>query len=102
MRCARNIRVVLDWERLGRRLDLLNDQLQTQRQREAVMEAAYRTGSGSTTSMLVTWQRTEDMEARLLEWQVEQTQTRQELERLVLGLELINEAASETDAGFLD
>lgn len=91
------IELVLDWERLGRRLDLLNDQLQTQRQREAVMEAAYRTGAGSTTSMLVTWQRTEDMEFRLLEWQVEQTQTRQELEWLVIGFETMNEMMSETE-----
>lgn len=94
--------LVLDWERLGRRLELMDTQLQTQQQREAVMEAAYRTGSGSTSSMLITWQRTEDMEARLLEWQVEQTQTRQELERVVFGLERINEAPSETDAGSLD
>ena len=96
------IDLVLDWEQLGRRLELMDTQLQTQQQREAVMEAAYRTGSGSTASMLVTWQRTEDMEARLLEWQVEQTQTRQELERLVFGLERINEAVSETDEGSLD
>ena len=79
------IDLVLDWERLGRRLELIDAQLQTQRQREAVMETAYRTGSGNIASMLVTWQRTEDMEARLLEWQVEQTQTQQEQEQLVFG-----------------
>ncbi|MEM7772288.1 MAG: hypothetical protein AAF327_17465 [Cyanobacteria bacterium P01_A01_bin.37] len=84
--------LVLDWERLERRLALMETQLQTQRQRAAVMEAAYRTGSGSTASMLVTWQRTEDMEARVLEWQVDQMQTRQELERLVFGFEMIHES----------
>lgn len=77
--------LVLDWERLERRLELAETQLQTQRQRAEVMEAAYRTGSGSTASMLVTWQRTEDMEARLLEWQVEQETIQGQLESVVYG-----------------
>lgn len=77
--------LVLDWERLERRLALMETQLQTQRQRAEVMEAAYRTGSGSTASMLVTWQRTEDMEAQLLEWQVDQSNIERQLESLVYG-----------------
>lgn len=75
--------LVLEWESLDRKADAMVGQLQTQQQREAVMEAAYRTGSGRTTSMLSVWQRTEDLEARLIETQIDQNQIRQELERVV-------------------
>lgn len=77
--------LVLDWESLDRRVGLQIAQLQTQRQREAVVEAGYRTGSGSTTSMLSIWQRTEDLEARLLETEIDKTQIRQELEGIIYG-----------------
>ena len=46
------IDLVLGWERLERRVELLVSQLQNRTQRETVMEAVYRTGAGSTTSML--------------------------------------------------
>ncbi|NEP54534.1 MAG: TolC family protein [Moorea sp. SIO3C2] len=88
------IDLVLEWERLDRRVELLVSQLQTQTQRQAVMEAAYRTGAGSTTSMLSVWQRTEDLEGRSLETQIEQNQTRQELERMVFGFAVMDEGVS--------
>ena len=74
---------VLEWERLDRQVGLMIAQLHTQRQRAAVIEAGYRTGSGSTPSMLTVWQQTEDLEARLLETQIDQNQVRQELEGVV-------------------
>ncbi|MGB3495208.1 MAG: hypothetical protein WBA57_20935 [Elainellaceae cyanobacterium] len=80
---------VLNWERLDRQLELLDSQMLTQQQQQAVMEASYRTGSGSTATMLTVWQRAEELEARLIETQIDQTQTRQGLERLVFGFETV-------------
>ena len=77
------IRLVLRWERLERDVELLDSQLQTQRQRVAVLEAGYRTGGGSTTSMLSEWQRTEDLAARREEKAIEQSQVQRELAQLV-------------------
>ena len=74
---------VLEWERLDRQVGLMITQLHTQRQRAAVIEAGYRTGVGSTPSMLTVWQQTEDLEARLLETQIDQNQVRQKLEGVV-------------------
>ena len=76
------VELVLEYEQLGRQIELLDSQLLTQQQRQAVMEAQYRTGQGRTTTMLGVWQRTEDLEARQLEKQILQTQTQQELEVL--------------------
>ena len=75
--------LVLEYEQLGRKIELLEAQLETQRQREAVMEVAYRTGQGSTQTMLRVWQRTENMQARQLEKQILQARTQQALEALV-------------------
>jgi len=77
------VELVLEHEQLGRQIELLDSQLLTQQQRQAVMEVAYRTGQGSTQTMLSVWQRTEDLEARQLEVQIFQTQTQQELEVIV-------------------
>ena len=77
------IRLVLRWERLRRDAELLDSQLLTQRQRVAVLEAGYRTGGGSTPSMLSVWQRTEDLAARREEKAIEQSQVQRELAQLV-------------------
>ena len=77
------VELVLEYEQLGRQIELLEAQLETQRQREAVMEVAYRTGQGSTQTMLRVWQRTENMQARQLEKQILQARTQQALEALV-------------------
>lgn len=65
---------VLEYEALGRRLALLESQLETQRQRQAVMEVSYRTGQGSTATMLSVWQRTEDLQAQIEEVGIEREQ----------------------------
>ena len=77
------IRLVLRWERLERDAELLDSQLLTQRQRVAVLEAGYRTGAGSTPSMLSEWQRTEDLAVRRGEKVIEQSQVQRELAQLV-------------------
>jgi hypothetical protein len=75
--------LVLSYERLERQLDLLATQLETQQLQQATMEAAYRTGQGSTQTMLTVWQRTEDLSVRLDEHMVTQGQTRAELEHVI-------------------
>ena len=75
--------LVLEYEELSRRIDLLDSQLLTQRQREAVMEIAYRTGQGSTTTMLGVWQRTDDPEARKEEKVIDRKRVVTELEQLI-------------------
>ena len=77
------IRLVLRWERLERDADLLDSQLLTQRQRVSVLEAGYRTGGGSTPSMLSEWQRTEDLAARWEEKTIEQSQVQRKLAQIV-------------------
>ena len=52
---------VLEYEALGRRLELLESQLETQLQQQVVMEVVYRTGQGTTATMLGVWQCTEDL-----------------------------------------
>ena len=76
------IDLVLDYEAQTRRLENLQGQLETQLQRQALMEVAYRTGQGSTTTMLSMWQRTDDLKARLEEVEIRQGQTVRELEVL--------------------
>ena len=76
------IDLVLEYEASGRRLESLNSQLETQLQRQAVMEVAYRTGQGSTTTMLSMWQRTDDLKARIAEVEIQQGQIVRELEVL--------------------
>lgn len=78
---------VLRFEKLGREIELIASQLETHRQRVSVMESAYRTGRGSTTSMLSVWQRTEDLEARKQEKRILREQIRQEL-IIVVGVPL--------------
>ncbi|MEM9483408.1 MAG: hypothetical protein AAGA83_06920 [Cyanobacteria bacterium P01_F01_bin.116] len=75
--------LVLDYEKLGRQADLIASQLETHRLRVTVRESAYRTGQGSTESMLSLWQRTEDLEARCQERLIGQAQVIRELEVLV-------------------
>ena len=73
---------VLEYEALGRRLELLESQLETQLQRQAVMEVAYRTGQGSTGTMLSVWQRTEELQAQIEEVGIEREQGVRALEVL--------------------
>ncbi|MEL7053986.1 MAG: hypothetical protein AAGM45_19680 [Cyanobacteria bacterium J06588_5] len=75
--------LVLKYEKLGREIELVQSQLETHRMRTAVMEAAYRSGGGSTTSMLSVWQRTETLVARAQEKQILQVQIERELETLI-------------------
>jgi hypothetical protein len=75
------IGLVMDYERLGRELGLLASQIETQRLQQSVLEAAYRTGQGSTVQMMGVWQRTETLQAQLQERLVAQRQARRELEQ---------------------
>jgi hypothetical protein len=77
---------VLAYERLGRELGLLESQIETQRLQQAVLEATYRTGQGSTVQMLGVWQRTQELQGEMEERSVTQEQVRRELEALVRGL----------------
>lgn len=79
------VELVLDYEKLDRQLVLITTQYDTQHQRQAVMEVAYRTGGSSTSRMLTVWQRTEDIAARLEEQRITQVQYRQQLEHLTQG-----------------
>ncbi|NEP61732.1 MAG: hypothetical protein F6K31_33065 [Symploca sp. SIO2G7] len=85
--------LVLDYEKQNRQLTLTTAQYQTQQQRQAVMEAVYRTGSGATSQVLTVWQRTEDIAARCQEQHIDQAQTVRELEVLVDGDSLQREAS---------
>ncbi|MEM9091942.1 MAG: hypothetical protein AAGC93_24800 [Cyanobacteria bacterium P01_F01_bin.53] len=80
--------LVLDYEKFGRQANLIASQLETHRLRVTVRESAYRTGQGSTESMLSLWQRTEDLEARCQERLIGQAQVVRELEVLVGGEDL--------------
>ncbi len=62
--------LVLNYEQLDRKADLIASQLETHRLRVTVRESAYRTGQGSTETMLRLWQRTEDLDARCLEYRL--------------------------------
>ena len=75
--------LVLSHDTLIRRGNLAYSRLVTQQQREAAQEAKYRTGQSSTDSMLRTWQRTEELEARCEENRISHLQTIQELYVLV-------------------
>lgn len=74
---------VLQYEQLGRQLELLDSQIVTQRQRQAVMEVGYRMGEGTTGTMLTVWQQTEDLEARRVEMAIAQGRIVAELEQVV-------------------
>ena len=86
------IGLVLDYEQLTRQLQSLEGQLETQLQRQAVMEVAYRTGQGSTATMLDVWQRTEDLQAQIEEVEIEQGQGVRALEVLCQANDLNNKA----------
>ena len=73
---------VLEYEQLGRRLELLDAQIVTQEQREAVLEVSYRMGEGSTINMLGIWQQTEDMVAKRAELTITRERLVTELEQL--------------------
>lgn len=73
---------VLEYEQLGRRLELLDAQIVTQEQREAVLEVSYRMGEGSTINMLGIWQQTEDMVAKRAELAITRERWVTELEQL--------------------
>ena len=74
---------VLQYEQLGRQLELLDSQIVTQRQRQAVMEVGYRMGEGTTGTMLTVWQQTEDLEARRVEMAIAQGRIVAELAQVV-------------------
>ncbi|MEM0978746.1 MAG: hypothetical protein AAGH78_00595 [Cyanobacteria bacterium P01_H01_bin.58] len=76
------IGLVLEYEELSRKLEALEGQLETQLQRQAVMEMSYRTGQGSTDRMLTMWQRTDTLRSRIEEVEIEQGQGVRELEVL--------------------
>ena len=76
------IDLVLAYETADRRLETLTGQMETQLQRQAVLEARYRTGQGTTDQMLRMWQRTDDLKARRAEAEIQQGQTMRELEVL--------------------
>ena len=61
------IRLVLAYEEGERALELFQLQLETQQLQQAVMESSYRTGQGSTVTMLGIWQQTETLEAQIEE-----------------------------------
>ena len=73
---------VLEYEQLGRRLELLDAQIVTQEHREAVLEVSYRMGEGSTINMLGIWQQTEDMVAKRAELAITRERWVTELEQL--------------------
>lgn len=79
--------LVLAHEKTVRNGELLASQLETQRQRVAVRESAYRTGHSSTESMLSLWQRTEDLETRCGENRIDSQLIVTELEAF-LGIEV--------------
>ena len=79
--------LVLSHDAFIRRGNLAYSRLVTQQQRQVVQEAKYRTGQGSTDSMLRTWQRTEDLKARCEENRISHLQAIQEL-HIFLGEEL--------------
>ena len=74
---------VLQYEQMGRQLELLDSQLVTQRNRQAVMEVGYRMGQGTTGTMLTVWQQTDDLEARRVEVAIAQERVVAELEQMV-------------------
>lgn len=74
---------VLQYEQMGRQLDLLDSQIVTQQHQQAVMEASYRTGGGSTSAMLAVWQRTEDLEGRRVEMAIARERVVVELAQVV-------------------
>lgn len=74
------IDLVLDYEQRVRKSQLLAAQFETQRQRQRVQEAKYRTGQSSTDAMLRVWQRTGDLEARCDEHRIDGHQVVRQLE----------------------
>ena len=74
--------LVLDYEQLDRQAALMASQLESYRLRVAVAEAQYRTGQGSTTTMIGLWQQAEDLAARCQEQRIGQAQNVRELEML--------------------
>lgn len=90
---------VLEYEQLGRRLELLDAQIVTQEQREAVLEVSYRMGEGSTINMLGIWQQTEDMVAKRAELTITRERLVTELEQLTGVSDDEGEAGVVTSAG---
>ncbi|MDV3351407.1 hypothetical protein QGP82_22075 [Leptothoe sp. LEGE 181152] len=74
---------VLDHQSLKLEGRMLATRLDTQRQRQMVTEAKYRTGQSSTDAMLRVWQRTEDMAARCEENIIQHQRVIEELYALV-------------------
>lgn len=75
--------LVLNYEHLDRQAMLLASQLESHRLQVAVAEARYRTGQGSTTSMIGLWQQTADLAARCSEHRIGQAQDIRNLEILI-------------------
>ena len=71
--------LVFEHKTFIRRGYLTYSRLETQRHRQAAQEAKYRTGQTNTDSMLRTWQRTEELEAKCEENRIAHLQTIQEL-----------------------
>lgn|GEM_PF-5883250 len=77
------LELVLAYEKLERKLAGVRwrslpageSQLAAHQQRVAILEASHRTGEGSTAQMIQLWQRTEDIEAKVRETEINQSQT---------------------------
>ncbi len=91
--------LVLDYERLDRQAVLIESQLESHRLRVEVAEARYRTGQGSTNSMIGMWQRTEDLTVRCSEKRIGQAQVERELEVLTGYEDLAATRISSIDGG---
>lgn len=76
------VSLMLSYEKLVREGELIDSQLQSHRIQVSVMEAAYRTGQGSTAVMVTLRQRTEQLEARCQESAIGQSQNVRALEIL--------------------
>ena len=77
------VNIMLDYWELRRRGELLASQLETHELRLKITEASYRTGHGSTDSMLSMWQRTTDLRVGCSENKVSMIRRIQELEALI-------------------
>lgn len=75
--------LVLNYEKLGREVELIRSQLQSHLLQVAVYESRYRTGHGSTNSMLRLWQRTDNLNSRCVERYIGQDQIVRQLEILI-------------------
>ena len=80
--------LVLDYEKLGREVELIRSQLQSHLLQVGVYEARYRTGLGATSTMIRLWQRTDDLNSRCVEKHIGKDQIVRQLEILIVETEV--------------